>query len=102
MPLTSLLVIVLAFQLVVPKKVVAGSQPQLASPGRDGGNQRGLDGASGRCHVNLSPPDGTGMPPAGMCEESHNEIIRQKFLRGRGVGDSEMKGGGGRLAGSVG
>lgn len=33
-PLTSQLVTVLALKLVVPKKVVAGPQKQLASPGR--------------------------------------------------------------------
>ena len=70
MPLTSQLVTVLAFKLVVPEKVVAGPQQRLASPGKDGGNQRGLDGVPGRCHMSLSPPDRTRMAPAGMCEGS--------------------------------
>lgn len=48
MPLTSQLVTVLVFKLVLSKKAVAGPKQQLPSPGRDTGNQKGLGGGSGR------------------------------------------------------
>lgn len=49
MPLTSQLVTVLVFKLVLSKKAVAGPKQQRPSPGRDRGSQMGLGGASGRC-----------------------------------------------------
>lgn len=58
MPLTSQLVTILAFKLVVSKKAVAGLKQQLLSPRKDQGSWKGPGGIlADAVQVSLSPPE---------------------------------------------